>query len=206
MMLNEKDFPFLAEKRHIISLVGGGGKTTLLHALAKHCACKGWRVLVTTTTHILQPANGLWAQTDAQLAALWGAGNYAVVGAPAENGKLTMLPEPRFSRWMAWADIVLAEADGAKHFPCKAPAAHEPVLLPQSDIVLAVAGLSALGKSDTGHAGSAAVQCAGRAQTGGKTTVLCGAQPGGHSKAAAAGTADPAAFAGRGSAEYNDPF
>ena len=30
--------------------------------------------------------------------------------------------------------------------PCKVPAAHEPVLLPESDIVLAVAGLSALGR------------------------------------------------------------
>ena len=31
-------------------------------------------------------------------------------------------------------------------FPCKVPSAHEPVLLPESDIVLAVAGLSALGR------------------------------------------------------------
>ena len=33
-MLNEKEFPFLAEKGHIVSLVGGGGKTTLLYAMA----------------------------------------------------------------------------------------------------------------------------------------------------------------------------
>ena len=55
-MLNEKELPFLAEKGHIVSLVGGGGKTTLLYAMADHCARKGWRVLVTTTTHIRQPA------------------------------------------------------------------------------------------------------------------------------------------------------
>ena len=42
--------------------------------------------------------------------------------------------------------MVLLDADGAKRMPCKAPAAHEPVLLPESDIVLAVAGLSALGR------------------------------------------------------------
>ena len=47
---------------------------------------------------------------------------------------------------MAEADTVLLEADGAKHHPCKAPASHEPVLLRSSDIVLAVAGLSAVGK------------------------------------------------------------
>ena len=54
-MLSEKQFPFLAEKGHVVSLVGGGGKTTLLYAFARHCAAKGWRVLVSTTTHIRQP-------------------------------------------------------------------------------------------------------------------------------------------------------
>lgn len=143
-MLNEKELPFLAEKGHIVSLVGGGGKTTLLYAMAAHCARKGWRVLVTTTTHIRQPI-ACYAPDDAALTTLWQAGHYAVVGTPAENGKLT-LPQPKLLRRMAQADAVFIEADGAKHHPCKLPAAHEPVLLPQSDIVLAVAGLLALGK------------------------------------------------------------
>ena len=143
-MLNEKELPFLAEKGHIVSLVGGGGKTTLLYAMADHCAHKGWQVLVTTTTHIRQPA-ACYAPDDAALTALWQAGRYAVIGTPAENGKLT-LPQPQLLRRMAQADAVFIEADGAKRYPCKVPAAHEPVLLSQSDIVLAVAGLSALGK------------------------------------------------------------
>ena len=87
-MLNEKELPFLAEKGHIVSLVGGGGKTTLLYAMADHCARKGWQVLVTTTTHIRQPA-ACYAPDDAALTALWQAGRYAVIGTPAENGKLT---------------------------------------------------------------------------------------------------------------------
>lgn len=53
---------------------------------------------------------------------------------------------PHLADWMAEADTVLLEADGAKRHPCKAPAAHEPVLLRSSDIVLAAAGLSAMGK------------------------------------------------------------
>ena len=56
-MIGEQQFPFLAEKGHVVSLVGGGGKTTLLYAMASHCAQKGWRVLVSTTTHILRPEN-----------------------------------------------------------------------------------------------------------------------------------------------------
>ena len=145
-MIKETDFPFLAEKGHIVSLVGGGGKTTLLYAMASHCARKGWRVLVSTTTHILCPQNGTWAQTDAQVQSLWAQGSYAVVGTPAPQGKLTMPSEAQLKNWMEQADAVFLEADGAKHMPCKAPAEHEPVLLPQSDIVLAVAGLSALGR------------------------------------------------------------
>ena len=144
-MLLETQFPFLAEKGHVISLVGGGGKTTLLYAFARHCAAKGWRVLVSTTTHIRQPGEN-YAADEAALASLWAAGQYAVAGVPAEQGKLTALPPEQLTCWMAQADMVLLEADGAKRMPCKVPAAHEPVLLPESDIVLAVAGLSALGR------------------------------------------------------------
>ena len=143
-MIDEKQFPFLAEKGHVVSLVGGGGKTTLLYNLAAHCARKGWRVLAATTTHIQQPPGGVWARTDAELFRLWERGSYAVAGTPAPGGKLTAPPQEQLERWMALADIVLIEADGAKRLPCKVPAAHEPVLLPQCDIVLAVAGLSAL--------------------------------------------------------------
>lgn len=139
-----KIFPFLAEKGHVISLVGGGGKTTLMYNLAAHCARKGWRVLAATTTHIMQPPGGVWAQTDAELFRLWKCGSYAVAGTAAHGGKLTAPPQAQLERWMTLADIVLIEADGAKRMPCKAPAAHEPVLLPQCDTVLAVAGLSAL--------------------------------------------------------------
>lgn len=89
-MLSETHFPFLAEKGHVISLVGGGGKTTLLYAFARHCAAKGWRVLVSTTTHIRQPGEN-YAADEAALASLWAAGRYAVAGVPAEQGKLTAL-------------------------------------------------------------------------------------------------------------------
>ena len=90
-MLSETQFPFLAEKGHVLSLVGGGGKTTLLYAFARHCAAKGWRVLVSTTTHIRQPGEN-YAADEAALASLWAAGRYAVAGVPAEQGKLTALP------------------------------------------------------------------------------------------------------------------
>ena len=144
-MLTEAQFPFLAEKGHVVSLVGGGGKTTLLYNLSAHCARKGWRVLAATTTHIQQPDHN-FARIDAELEALWNDGTYAILGTPDGCGKLTAPPPELLSRWRKRADAVFLEADGAKRLPCKVPAAHEPVLLPESDIVLAVAGLSAMGK------------------------------------------------------------
>lgn len=141
--MDETALPFLAEKGHIVSLVGGGGKTTLLHAMSVHCARKGWRVLASTTTHIQQPEHR-FARNAAEMEALWAAGTYALVGTPDGSGKLTR-PE-QLQEWMPRAEAVFLEADGAKRMPCKAPVAHEPVLLPESDIVLAVAGLSAVGR------------------------------------------------------------
>ena len=144
-MVTEAQFPFLAEKGHVVSLVGSGGKTTLLYALSEHCARRGWRVLAGTTTHIRQPKRN-FAAADADVKALWAAGAFAVLGTPDGSGKLTAPPPRQLEHWMEQADAVFLEADGAKRLPCKAPAAHEPVILPQCDIVLAVAGASALGR------------------------------------------------------------
>ena len=136
-MTGLEDLPFLGETGHVISLVGGGGKTTLLYALARHYSAQGQRVLVSTTTHIQRP-DANYATDEAARDALWQAGTYAVAGEPAGSGKLTM--PPHLADWMAEADTVLLEADGAKRHPCKAPAAHEPVLLRSSDIVLSAVG------------------------------------------------------------------
>ena len=144
-MLNEKELPFLAEKGHIVSMVGGWGKTTLLYAMADHCTRKGWRVLVTTTTHIRQPA-ACYAPDEAALSALWRADHYVVIGTRQKTSPTRPFRSRSFLRRMAQADAVFIKQTGQSTAPCKVPAAHEAVLLPQSDIVLAVAGLSALGK------------------------------------------------------------
>lgn len=137
-------FKCLQEKKHIVSLIGAGGKTIVMYQLAEHFANLGKKVLVTTTTHIFQPTCN-FAQNVAEVEALWQGGNYAVVGnIEAGTGKLTQLPADVFEKYSALADLVLIEADGAKRLPCKAPAENEPVLLPASDTVIAVMGLDAL--------------------------------------------------------------
>ena len=143
-----KDFLFdkLAQEKHIVSIVGAGGKTTIMYQLARYFARQGKKVLVTTTTHIWKPASN-FAQSGAEVVALWKEGQYAVVGSIEEaTGKLTQLSRELLLQYCSLADLVLVEADGAKGLPCKAPASHEPVLLPESNIVLGVIGLDALHK------------------------------------------------------------
>lgn len=134
-------------KKHTICLVGGGGKTTVMYELAVAWATCGRKVLVLTSTHILQPADGSFAADAAAVQDLWQQGRYAVIGTPElSTGKLTAPPQGLYNELQLQADVILCEADGSRHKPCKAPAAHEPVLLPDCDMVLAVAGMDALGR------------------------------------------------------------
>lgn len=142
-------FDFFTDgKKHNICLVGGGGKTTVMYELAAAWAACGRRVLVLTSTHILRPVDGSFAADATAVQNLWQQGRYAVIGTPEPaTGKLTAPPQDLYEALHLQADVILCEADGSRHHPCKVPAENEPVLLPDSDIVLAVAGMDALGNS-----------------------------------------------------------
>lgn len=140
-------FGFFGNQKHIVSLVGGGGKSTLMYFLAEKCAQEGKKVLVSTTTHIFMPG-ARYARTEAEVNDLWAKGSFAVIGTPVpEKGKLKMPDGAFLDEMIALADVVFLESDGAKYHPCKVPKAGEPVLHPKSDLVIAVFGLSAIGKA-----------------------------------------------------------
>lgn len=142
----ETAFSFLTEGKHIISFVGAGGKSSLIDAIAKWGSNQGKKVLVTTTTHIFRPPSEILAINEKQLQEIWKMGHWAVIGVTEEKQpqKLKMPDSDWMRQSMELADLILIEADGSKRMPCKVPADHEPVLLPESDIVVAVLGLSAL--------------------------------------------------------------
>lgn len=133
------------DKKTMICLVGAGGKTSCMTWLARACAKAGKKVLVTTSTHIMMPEQYYGDQMD-EVEALWAAGHFAIIGTDTNHYKLSAPPEGLFQEAAALADVVLVEADGANRLPCKIPAAHEPVILDDCDLVIGVMGMTAIGK------------------------------------------------------------
>lgn len=138
-------------KPQIIAAVGGGGKTSALHRLADELSTAGKRVILTTTTHMLMPqANDLLANDPGLIQRRLAEGHFALVGYPAESGKMKGVPREQFADLCVLADIVLVEADGSRQLPLKVPAAYEPDIPENTTHVLVLAGMSALGQKISG--------------------------------------------------------
>jgi probable selenium-dependent hydroxylase accessory protein YqeC len=142
----------------VISLVGAGGKTTLMFRIAGELAEAGETVLTTTTTKIYVPspeqspqvivspaAKEVLEQARAVLS-----GRLHVTAASGHVGggeKLAGFPPEVLDeiwrsglfRWIA------VEADGAAGRSLKVPAPHEPVIPTSSGWIVAVVGLDVVG-------------------------------------------------------------
>ena len=137
--------PLLCIGRGVTALIGGGGKTTLLHMLSEELRGKG-RVILCTSTHIRVPEQYPLATGGAEkLLAALEEQDVVCAGTPAGDGKLTA-PVMPFEELAALADYVLVEADGAKGLPLKAHAAHEPVIPLNAQRVVLVVGADGFGK------------------------------------------------------------
>ena len=138
---------FFGQSGQIVSIVGGGGKSTLMYFMACTCAKEGKKVLVATTTNLFLPNKAYYAATEEEVEALWAERKIAIIGTPLfAKGKFGP-PEPEFlDRMLQKCDTAFLEADGSKHMPCKVPREGEPVFHPRTDTVIAVMGLSALGR------------------------------------------------------------
>ena len=134
----ETAFPFLLEPDHVVSLLGGGGKTTLLYEMAGFGVRNGQNVLVTTSTHLYRPPEEWRDRTLKEVERKFQAGCAAIIGSDCRDPKKIAMPEEQlFETARKKADLTLIEADGTKHLPCKVPAEHEPALLSCSDLVSA---------------------------------------------------------------------
>ena len=136
----------IGDRPEIVAVVGGGGKTSLLFALA---AALPGRTIVTTTTRIFAaqmrhaPAV-LYAEDLTRLDEILAIhGRCLVVGHVSGDKALGVDPDLP-ARLLAHANHVLVEADGSRMRPIKAPADHEPVIPNGTTLLIPVAGIDAL--------------------------------------------------------------
>ena len=115
---------------NVIAVVGAGGKSSLIEALADKFAAAGQKVCITTTTHI-------YKHDDRENVCYYGRD---------EGEKLSYPGDEEFSRLCSIYDAVIVEADGSKHFPIKIPAVHEPVIPENTNHIFVVMGLHALAR------------------------------------------------------------
>jgi probable selenium-dependent hydroxylase accessory protein YqeC len=147
----------LREPRGVLSLTGGGGKTSLMFHLAQQLSRVGKKVLTTTTTKIFYPTaeqnEKVLVDTDPenilQQVTSRHHSNHITAASEllADGSKLKGFSSEGIDLFekSGYFDWILVEADGSARRPLKAPAEHEPVIPANSTVLVAVAGLEVLG-------------------------------------------------------------
>lgn len=130
----------------MISLVGGGGKTTTMFYIGNFFANMGKRVIITTSTHIVKPEKFVEIKSARELCDISFGREPVVVGID-EGKKLSSLPVSELEKFKDYADIVLIEADGAKRLPIKIPREENEPVIPNSDVCIVCMGIDAVGKA-----------------------------------------------------------
>lgn len=141
----------------VVSLVGAGGKTTVLYALSLELRRMGLNVITTSTTRMQIPRSSdtapplvvvadedNWLTTVKERVARYGAAT--VIQERERDDKLRGLEPVMMDPLRSLADCLLIEADGARGRSLKAPAKHEPAVPEETTLSVVVVGLDALGQ------------------------------------------------------------
>jgi probable selenium-dependent hydroxylase accessory protein YqeC len=149
----------LLQNNGVISLVGAGGKSSLMFRLARELSKTGASVLTTTTTKIYEPEpdQSPCVIVSDSLTQLLEKAKVLISKYPhltmafgrlPDAGKLSGLPpqvvdaiwKKHLFQW------IVVEADGAAGRPLKAPAEHEPVIPACTGCLVGLTGLSGIGR------------------------------------------------------------
>lgn len=138
----------------VVSLTGAGGKTSLLLGIGQELSQAGWRVLATTTTRIAESQlrlipGALRAERGARAISQALESDRFVFLYDEIRGEKVYGPPETTIGWLLDAldaDILLIEADGARGLPLKAPYPHEPVIVPETTLVIVSALIHVLGQ------------------------------------------------------------
>ena len=144
--------PKAAGDNSFISLIGGGGKTTLLINLASHLRSAGKKVLITTTTKLMSPrfhdykADRFFCNDD--VLSFFPDGPMTVLYAleAEDRNKICCPPLENLRLLKDRYDVVINEADGSKRLPLKIHTQRDPVVPDFTTYTISVMGLWAIGK------------------------------------------------------------
>lgn len=144
---------FSIEKGNIISIVGSGGKTTLLFFLAaelKH----NYNVLVTTSAKILKPSinqyDSIFTNVESFINSnLTNKNNITVISKSINesNNKLIGIDDNDLEKLINYFDVILIEADGSNKLPLKGWKNHEPPVLKKTNKIIGIIPVSVLGRN-----------------------------------------------------------
>ena len=148
---------FAIHRGEVISLVGAGGKTTLMFALARELASSDSCVITTTTTKIFEPLSSqtpfLLLEVDEEemiRLLLQNVDKYrhiTIASKKLASGKLDGISPDLVARIadVKQVSYIIVEADGAARRSLKAPNPTEPVIPHNTSLVIPIVGIDAVG-------------------------------------------------------------
>ena len=143
-------FDFDMESPVYLSLCGAGGKTTLLYALCREANLYGKKASLLTTALMKTPHEEdmfvFYGYGSKWMHKVWKFRQIIVAGGNAGRGMLNMADQATIDFQLRYADLVAVKADYSESLPLKWPLEGEPCVLPQSNRVMVMMGLSALDK------------------------------------------------------------
>jgi probable selenium-dependent hydroxylase accessory protein YqeC len=146
------------ERGAVVSIVGAGGKTSLMFQLAREMRSV-WKVLVSTTTRILVPEEKCYDHLDLEgslfldqqpsAPGLYVGGRLDLL--PGKPDKIKGVDSKIFDVAAKQFDLILLEADGASCKPLKGWNATEPVISSSTTHTIGVVDIQCLGKEVNGE-------------------------------------------------------
>jgi probable selenium-dependent hydroxylase accessory protein YqeC len=138
------------KKSDIISIVGAGGKTTMMFKLAEELRGRN-KVLVTTTTKIYVPLGNKYdfICTDSEMMPIYihmkDNGIYILGSRVNGENKILGLSEKELDKLAPYFDYIIIEADGAKKKRLKGWSEFEPVIYKKTTKTIGIVDIQAFG-------------------------------------------------------------
>lgn len=146
---------FGIEKGAVVSLIGAGGKTSLLVGIGYELAEAGWRVLAAATVPVPEEQLSLFpaalpVDTDlAEISRTLSDARFVVLHGEVAHGRALAVSPALLDALLDRidSDVLLVEADNAAGKPLKAPYPGEPQIPKATTLVIPVASFAAVGQA-----------------------------------------------------------